>query len=102
MDIWKNVEAEMEQRKAWEEDKSGSEMPIDDLIDYAIYGLQRCEFCEEDCFWIRARMPDPRHYALYEAMRELGKELMMLKIIGNITQDLIPLGITKKGERNNE
>jgi len=26
----------------------------------------------------------------------------MLKIIGNMTQDLIPLGITKKGERNNE
>ena len=98
MDNVLNIEAEMEDRKAWIEDDSAEEMLIDDLIDYAIYGLARCELCKEDCFCIRARFPDPRYYKLYEVMRDLGKELMMLKTLGNISQDLIPLGITKKGD----
>ena len=90
MDNVLNIEAEMEERKAWIEDDSAEEMLIDDLIDYAIYGLARCELCKEDCFCIRARFPDPRYYKLYE--------VMMLKTLGNISQDLIPLGITKKGD----
>ena len=102
-----DVNEDKKQKKEWEQGARESVVLMNDLIDYAIHSLKRCEdycgsedYCGEGaCFCVRARMPDPSHYALYEELREIGKELMMLKIIGNISRGQIPLGIVKLGER---
>ena len=101
---------DLQQKKDWESNDSPEFCLMSDLIDYAIHGLQRCEdycgsetYCGEDaCFCIRARLPHPKHYELYEEMRLIGKELSMLKILGNLSQEQIPEGILKKGEKINE
>ena len=107
MKVLIDVNEDMKQKKEWEQGPRESVVLMNDLIDYAIHGLKRCEdYCgSEDycgtgaCFCVRARMPDPRHYALYEELREIGKELMMLKILGNLSHGLVPLGIVKSGEK---
>ena len=102
-----DVNEDKKQKTKWMHQESEDQIPMDDLMDYAIHGLKRCEdYCgSEDCcgigacFCVRARMPDPSHYALYEELREIGKELMMLKILGNLSHGLIPQGIVKSGEK---
>ncbi len=105
-----DVNKDRKQKKDWESDEDPDISLMSDLIDYAIHGLQRCEdycgseaYCGEDsCFCVRARLPHPKHYELYEEMRALGQELAWLTILGNLSQEQIPKGILKKGEKINE
>ncbi|HAP70274.1 MAG TPA: hypothetical protein DCR04_11215 [Flavobacteriales bacterium] len=99
-----DIKKDLKQKEEWISEESPDVCSLDDLIDYAIYGLKRCEdycgsedYCgEESCFCVRARMPSPKHYELYEELRAVGQELAWLTILGNFSQDLIPNGIIKK------
>ncbi len=99
-----DINEDLKQKENWISEEAPDFLSLDDLIDYAIYGLKRCEdycgsedYCgEESCFCVRARMPSPKHYELYEELRAVGQELAWLAILGSFSQDLIPNGIIKK------
>ena len=110
MRVFLDVQEDKKQKKDWISEQVPGICLLEDLIDYAVHGLKRCEdYCgsehncgEGSCFCVRARLPSPKYYELYEELRALGQELAWLTILGNISQDLIPFGILKKEKINEQ
>ena len=110
MRVFLDVNEDQKQKKDWISEQVPGICLLEDLIDYAVHGLKRCEdycgsehYCGEgSCFCVRARLPSPKHYELYEELRALGQELAWLTILGNLSQDLIPFGILKKEKINEQ
>jgi len=108
--VFLDVNEDKKQKKDWISEQVPGICLLEDLIDYAVHGLKRCEdycgsehYCGEgSCFCVRARLPSPKHYELYEELRALGQELAWLTILGNLSQDLIPFGILKKEKINEQ
>lgn len=110
MRVFLDVNEDKKQKKDWISEQVPGICLLEDLIDYAVHGLKRCEdycgsehYCGEgSCFCVRARLPSPKYYELYEELRALGQELAWLTILGNLSQDLIPFGILKKEKINEQ
>ena len=110
MNILFDINEDKKEKMEWLSEGNDNSFTMDDLTDYAINGLQRCEgYCgsedylgEDACYCVRARFPTIKHFNLYEAARELGKELAYITILGNLSQEEIPLGINRQEILRNE